>query len=232
MPAPEASGPPDRWVAERSLRDSDLPPIAKHLLLDLLTHADAGTLVIPYRWSPSLTGLAEETSWHRRTVIRWLDFLEAEGWLARIRPTVENARKNHHRTRYTVMIPAGLVSRRDRARDSADLALVTDDPRASGNADPDLGTQGRGAGDRARLIQTVPERPDQPDLTELVIRLLSKETGVTVDAAWAAKTVELITSRPGLTNPRAYLIRILTTDPRKWLPTAQPPPFNQGERTT
>jgi hypothetical protein len=230
LPAPDPVRPPDRWEAERAVKSSDLPPIAKHLLLDLLTYMDSGSLVIPYRWSPSLTGLSADTSWTRRTVIRWLDYLEQAGWLARLRPTVHDARVHHRRTAYTVLVPNRLVTGRPQSRDSDSPGLVTGSAQARDQGTPELGTHRPGASDRARLNQTVPDQPDQPDLTELVIRLLSKETGVTVDAAWAAKTVELITSRPGLTNPRAYLIRIITTDPHKWLPTPQPPPYNQGEQ--
>jgi hypothetical protein len=233
LPAPDPVRLPDRWDVERAVKASDLPPIARHLLLELCTCMDAGTAVIPYRWSPSLTGMSDDTGWNRRTVIRWLDFLEQAGWLSRLRPTVEDARKLHRRTAYTVIVPVGLVTASQRARDSDAPGLVTGNHRARDSASPELGTQGHGASDRLPHIQTDPEQPDQPDLTELVIRLLNKETGVTVDAAWAAKTVELITTRPGLKNPRAYLIRTITTDPLRWLPTSQPPPFDkQGEQNT
>ena len=217
---------------ERAVRASDLPAIAKHILLDLLTYTDAGTLVIPYRWSPSLTGLTDDTGWSRRTLIRYLDYLEVAGWLARLRPTVADARKLHRRTAYTVMIPVGLEPGRAQSREAADLGLVPGRAQASGPADPELGASRHGASAGARLNQTVPDQPDQPDHTSLVIQLLHKETGVTVDAAWAATTVETILSRPGITNPRAYLIRTIVRDPRKWLPTPQPPYFNQGEETT
>jgi hypothetical protein len=208
---------------------SDLPAIAKHVLLDLLTHTDAGTLVIPYRWSPSLTGLTNDTGWSRRTLIRYLDYLETAGWLARLRPTVDDARKKHRRTAYTVMIPVGLVPERAQAREPADLGLVPGRAQAREPADPELGASRRGASAGARLNQTAPDQPDQPDLTSLVIALLHKETGVTVDADWADKTVAEILGRPGIKNPRAYLIRMITINPRKWLPTPQPPPYHQGE---
>ena len=232
MSAPDPVRPPDRWEAERAVKRSDLPPIARHLLLDLLTYMDAGSLAIPYRWSPSLTGLSGDTAWTRRTVIRWLDYLEQAGWLARLRPTVHDARVHHRRTAYTVLIPNRLVTDRAQARDSQTSGLVTDRAQARDPGALELGTHRPGASDSARLNQTVPDQPDPPDLTEVVIRVLARETGVTVDAAWAATTAETILSRPGITNPRAYLIRILSVDPRKWLPTPQPPNYKQGDQTT
>lgn len=212
------------------MRASDLPAIAKHLLLDLLTYTDAGTLVIPYRWSPSLTGLTDDTGWSRRTMIRYLDHLEEAGWLARLRPTVDDARKKHRRTAYTVMVPVGLVSGGAQAREPVDLGLVPERAQARGAVDPELGASGHGASGGARLNQTVSDQPDQPDHTSLVIALLHKETGVTVDAAWATTTAETILSRPGVKNPRAYLIRTIAVDPDRWLPTPQPPPFNKKEQ--
>lgn len=213
------------------MKSSDLPPIARHLLLDLLTYMDAGSLAVPYRWSPSLTGLSGDTAWTRRTVIRWLDYLEQAGWLARLRPTVHDARVHHRRTAYTVLIPDRLVTGRPQSKDTETPALVTGRAQARDRTPPELGTQSPGAGDRARLIQTVPDQPDQPDLTEVVIRTLHRETGQTVDAAWAAETAATILARPGIKNDRAYLIRILTVDPNRWLPTPTPPPYNshQGE---
>jgi hypothetical protein len=234
LPAPDAVRPPDRWDAERAVKASELPAIARHMLLDLLTYTDAGTLVLPYRWSPSLTGLEDDTGWSRRTVTRYLDLLEAEGWLARLRPTVHDARVKHRRTAYTVMIPDGLGTQAAQSRVTASPGLGTGPAQARVTASPELGTAGPGASASARLIQTVPDQPENPDLTEVVIRALHRETGVTVDADWAAGTVEAILSRPGVKNPRAYLIRIITTDPHRWLPTPQPPPYEsrKGEELT
>jgi hypothetical protein len=231
LPAPDAARGPDRWDVERAVKASALPAIARHILLDLCTYMDAATLVIPYRWSPSLTGLTDDTAWSRRTVVRYLDDLEAAGWLARLRPTVHDARVHHRRTAYTVMIPDGLGTGSAQARGAPDPGLGTGSAQARGATNPGLGAQGQGASGGERLIQTAPDQPDQPDLQDLVIRLLHKETGVTVDAEWAAETVGTILSRPGISNPRAYLIRTITVDPLRWLPTPQPPPYHQGEET-
>jgi hypothetical protein len=74
------------------------------------------------------------------------------------------------------------------------------------------------------------QRTDQSgDLAELVIRQLHKRAGVTVTREWAETTRDLLLARPGVRNPRAYIIRTITTDPHpeRWLPTPEPPPYRE-----
>jgi hypothetical protein len=76
------------------------------------------------------------------------------------------------------------------------------------------------------------QRTDQSgDLVDLVIKQLYERTGVTVTHEWAETTRDLLLARPGIKNPRAYIIRTITTDPRpeRWLPTPVPPPLQQEE---
>lgn len=71
-----------RYEIERAIRDSDLHPIDRHLLLMLCQNLDRGTNVVPARYAPSVTGLTEGSGWRRRTVTRHLVQLERSGWLA------------------------------------------------------------------------------------------------------------------------------------------------------
>jgi hypothetical protein len=62
-----------------------------------------------------------------------------------------------------------------------------------------------------------------------VIRQLAERTGVTVTRDWAETTLATLLARPGIKNPRAYVIRVITTDPdpQRWLPTPAPPPYHR-----
>lgn len=226
---------PDRWDVERAVKKAaDLDPIAAHLLMDLLTYMDQGTTVIPYRWTPSLTDLTKDTKWTRRTVTRYLNILEEQGWLVRIRPAKSAAQKHHARTAYTVLIPVGLRTWDSQARGSETPGLGTENAQARGSGNPELETEKPEARDRTGHSPDLPDQPDLSEETAIVVKLLEERTGIRVDAEWAAKTAEMICSRPGIKNRRAYLIRTLVTDPnpQRWLPTPQPPPYNTQEEAS
>lgn len=70
-----------RYEIEREIRDSDLHPIDRHILMLLCMNLDKGTNVVPARYAPSVTGLTEGSGWRRRTVTRHLMQLERAGWL-------------------------------------------------------------------------------------------------------------------------------------------------------
>jgi hypothetical protein len=70
-----------RYEIERAVKDSDLHPIDRHLLLMLCMNLDRGTNIVPARYAPSVTGLTEGSGWKRRTVFRHLQQLERSGWL-------------------------------------------------------------------------------------------------------------------------------------------------------
>jgi DNA-binding transcriptional ArsR family regulator len=96
---------PSRFAYERAVRDSGLPPPARHIALTLATWANVTTGVIPDEYMPSLTKLADSTGLDRSTVRRHLDRLEAEGWVERIRPSATEARRKKKRTRYRLLSP-------------------------------------------------------------------------------------------------------------------------------
>ena len=99
-----------RWEFERAVLASDLAPPARLILLALAVLADWPGGVVPARFSPSLTTLAELTGLSRRAVADHLGQIERtaerDGWVVRARPTKENARSKKERTRYRLTIPA------------------------------------------------------------------------------------------------------------------------------
>ena len=101
----------------RAVRSSDLPAPAKNLLMTLGSLADTETIVIPEKFSPSLTELARMTSLGRSTVAEQLGKVEDLGWVKRAQPSIEDARKNKARTQYYLLIPGspapGLVHEAD-----------------------------------------------------------------------------------------------------------------------
>jgi hypothetical protein len=209
---------------------SDLEPISRHILLVLCGRMMQGTTLIPREHSPSLTKLAAGTGWDRRTVMRYLNALEKAGWLIRHRPDPDKARREHARTNYTVLMP-GLGTASAQARDTATRGLGASSAQARDSAAYGLGAGDPGARGRVPHSQTLSDqRTDQSgDLVDLVIKQLHDRTGVTVTREWAETTRDLLLARPGVRNPRAYIIRTITTDPHpeRWLPTPEPPPYRE-----
>lgn len=95
-----------RWDVERAvLADGDMPPLGRLLMLILATSADQQTAVIPAKFTPSLTGLVRASGLARSTICIYLNRLETAGWLVRQRPTPQEARTKHARTRYALKVP-------------------------------------------------------------------------------------------------------------------------------
>ena len=210
---------------------SDLPPIGRHIILVLCGRMMQGSTLIPREHSPSLTRLAAGTGWDRRTIMRYLTVLEKAGWLIRHRPDPEKARKEHARTSYTVLMPE-LGTGSAQARDTATPGLGTGSAQARDTRPSGLGTGDPEARGREPSNQTLSDqRTDQSgDLVDLVIKQLHDRTGTTVTRDWATTTRDLLLARPGVRNPRAYIIRTITTDPHpeRWLPTPEPPAYREG----
>jgi hypothetical protein len=187
----------------------------------LCTYLDKDSTRLPYKFSPSITGLEQATGWSRRTVTRWLAWLEAAGWLYRLRPSKEAQRKQHKKTAYSLAIP-DLGPDGPEARATSSPGLGPRAPQARDTSISGLGPEPLKA--RAPLAhnQTVPDHQTEPDLRreeiELVVQHIYDRTDVVLDADQAAAIRDLIVSRPH-TNRRAYLIRTLVTDPdpRRWL---------------
>lgn len=209
---------------------SDLLPIGRHILLVLCTRMQQGSTLILPGHSPSLTTLAAGTGWDRRTIMRHLAELERLGWLIRQRPDPHLARTQHLRTNYSV-VPPGLGAVSTGARGTGSRGLGTVSTGARDTRSPDLGAGDSGARGSAPHSQTPSAHADQSEeaLAELVIEQLHERTGVTVTAEWAAGTVAMLLARPGIKNPRAYILRTIAADPspQKWLPTPQPPDYRE-----
>lgn len=94
-----------RLAFERAIRRSGLPAPARHVALTVATWADIASGVIPERFQPSLSTIAEATGMGVTTVKRHLSVLEQEGWLLRDRPEIALARREHARTKYALTIP-------------------------------------------------------------------------------------------------------------------------------
>lgn len=99
-----------RWRVTKAVRRSGLPAPARLVMLTLADVAEVGTAEIPTQRTPSLSVLASETGLDESTVKRYLNALEAGGWLVRTRPTAEAARLRGERTRYRLAIPVGAES--------------------------------------------------------------------------------------------------------------------------
>jgi hypothetical protein len=93
-----------KWRIQDALRKVQMKTPAKALVWDLLSRVTAETGVIPARWTPSLTELAESTCLGRSTVATYLRGLEATGWVMRERPEVADAINNGRRTQYRLAI--------------------------------------------------------------------------------------------------------------------------------
>jgi hypothetical protein len=226
---------PDRYDVEWATEDSPLPTVARDVLYALARRMVKGSTVIPLEHATiSLNKLSEISGWSKRHVQRALDYLELKRIVTRKRPSLHDARVNHARTSYVVhyewLAKLGTGSPRE-AGDTKAHGLGP--PRRKARAGQSQGLE-TGSQDPRDTVAHKSDQSDQSDQSEeiaLVIKHLAERTGVTVGAEWAARTVAEICSRPGIKNRRAYLIRTLCTDPspHRWLPTPQPPPYNQEE---
>jgi DNA-binding Lrp family transcriptional regulator len=96
---------PDVWEVMRAIRGSALPSTDRHILLTLVSLADPETAVIPERFTPSLSELAEMTGLGRSTVARRMNEVEAAGWVKRTAPSLEAAWRDKQKNRYALLIP-------------------------------------------------------------------------------------------------------------------------------
>jgi hypothetical protein len=97
-----------RWEFERAVFASGLPAPSRLILLTLAAHTDAGTCVVPAKFTPSLSTLAERTGLTRKTVIVHLDALDTAGWVERDKPDPAAQRSKRACTQYKLTIPTGV----------------------------------------------------------------------------------------------------------------------------
>jgi hypothetical protein len=99
----------DRWAVERALRDSGLPPNARHVARTLLFRAESGTAEVPAKFAPSLSALAHDTGLAQSTVKVALNALETADWLIRDRD-IARALAEKLPTGYRLRIPTRPVT--------------------------------------------------------------------------------------------------------------------------
>jgi hypothetical protein len=71
---------------EKALMWSNLRPLARLVVLALLTKVDSDTCIIPAEFTPSLLTLHAMTAIAKSQIVKELDYLEQLGWVKRSRP--------------------------------------------------------------------------------------------------------------------------------------------------
>jgi hypothetical protein len=100
---------PTRWEITKAVRASDLTSPARLIMLVLADVAEVGTAEIPQQFTPSITVLERETALGRSTVQRYLNELDAAGWIVRTRPATPQAQWEGERVRYQLCLPSNVV---------------------------------------------------------------------------------------------------------------------------
>lgn len=205
---------------------STLPAGWRHLCHVLCTYIDQDAGVILPKWQPSLTQLARDTGYHRRTIMRYLNGLEDHAWVFRKRPAPADARAKHARTQYAVAI-----GRNPQARDSVPPELETDVPRPGGTAPSELGTPSPASRGTAPHQSSRSSRSSSDDELDAVIDAIRARAGVTVTGEWAARVAEqILGARDRVRDPVAVLRAAIGRAPRDtYTPTPQPPKFTRAK---
>jgi hypothetical protein len=207
-----------RFDIERAVLASDLPPGCRHLCHVLCVRIDAQAGRILAAYQPSLTELARDTGRDRRTIMRYLTFLERRGWVTRARPKAELARRLHQRTQYAMRIPDY-----PQARDTMPPGLGTERREASDAMPPGLGTGSPEAGGTMPHRSSGSSGSSDADL-EVIIKTIWGKAGITVTHEWAERVREQILGARDIRNSAAYLKRAIETAPKEtYTPTATPP---------
>lgn len=115
-----------RWQITKAVRASALTTPARVIMLVLADVAEVGTAEIPAQRTPSLAVLAQETALGRSTVQRYLNELEAAGWLARTRPA-QSQQWAGERVRYRLCLPAGVAPEREVVAPERDMGAPQGD---------------------------------------------------------------------------------------------------------
>jgi len=189
-----------RYEIERAVKDSDLHPIDRHLLLLLCLNLDRGTNVVPARYAPSITNLTEGSGWQRRTVTRHIKQLERSGWLTIYRnPGRRSGYAIHPQT----------------ARDSQS---------------PELGTVNPPTRDSPPPIQGDPIKDPEIEIVIEEIHKRTGKTISPAVAARTRDFILARPRRSDTPPARiAYLRQTIAQDqdPSRFLPTPQPPKFTK-----
>jgi hypothetical protein len=129
----------DRWDVERAVLYSQIPPLARLIVLALAIKSDNKTAVVPAEHTPSLTTLSAMTGISRGSLAEWLTALEAAGWVSRSKPVKRGSKTE--RTSYALGLGTNDVVLRDRSlraprpRKSIELAPEVDASSPRGGRD-------------------------------------------------------------------------------------------------
>jgi hypothetical protein len=197
-----------RWEVERAALSSGLPWPARHLALVLLTRADAKTAAIPATYSPSLTTLLGETGMSHGALLKYLDLLEAEGWLTRRRPSMDDARAKKSRTRYALRLGHHVTV----ARSPHDLEQGHHVTTGQGHHVTTEQTDG-------------PMSEQEREGLSLVAETLELATGKKTSDQDARRAITLAVDGRAVRDPARYAVKVIRDDanPRRFLPTPTPP---------
>jgi|ERR1035441_590012 hypothetical protein len=220
-----------RYELERAVEHAALPGPAKGILFVLCARISARDGSIPDRYQPSLSMLAAHSGYSRSTVMRHLNGLERDGWVARDRPEKPLSRAEHLTTAYTMSVPEGYpqarVTRHRGLGSRGAMARVTADQELGSPAATELGSPAAPIQKRRQKNVLQPRDDDddsQSELVDIARRELAALTGREVPYSTAAEAVRLVLDGRAVASPAAYLRRALRDQPRRYLPAASGPP--------
>lgn len=157
-----------RYDIEHAVLAAELPGPSVALMLALCTRIWVDEGLIPMNQQPSLSRLAADTGYDRSTVMRHLNDLETDGWVTRIRPPVDLARRLHVTTAYAMAVPPGYAQARGTGHRA--LGALTGDARRAAakaleaQADEARRASGHGLGDDPAAARgTAPHKTDTSD---------------------------------------------------------------------
>lgn len=96
-----------RWEVERALLKSQLPSLARLLLLTLLSKATTSDATIPPEHTPALDEIATMTGMSKSSAAEWLAVLEPAGWVTRFKP---EGKTKYDRTQYRLDVGDGAAA--------------------------------------------------------------------------------------------------------------------------
>lgn len=146
------------WFAS-AIRESGLPPPARHIAHALASVADnqTGRVRVSLTWLQNATGLS------RSSVAKYLNVLEAGGWLLRNRAEIQAAIKQHEMTEYVTVIPTGYPTKPSPSHAlggaSRGLGVVRESDKASPSHGPSTTSTKRARDSRGAKLPPLPLEP-------------------------------------------------------------------------
>jgi len=197
---------------DNQIADSKLPAPVRHVFRALMSRCDWITGAIPRDQLLSLTELCDRTGHSRRTIREALFILQEEGWVSRQPPPEHRSQREHAKTATWVHPPGSPEMQAARGQ------LTGPDHRARRRMHRDR---------HHRWQAEVPDWAADPGLVALAAQTLARVTRREVtqqDAAAAVATVLGGHARGYFKVGAARFLTVaLENDPRRFLPTPEPP---------